>query len=174
VALAMSAALGGHAGASADLRWLAVSDDALHIVGASGWLGSLFWLAVVGLAVTNRSDERRASRVATLVRAFSPVALGCAALVVSTGVVSAWLRLGSLPALWTTSYGQVLLVKIALLIGVIGTGFFNWRVVQPSLGSDVATARLHRSATVELGIGALIILATAVLVALPTPVDMMR
>jgi len=128
----------------------------------------------VGVRATTRVAGERAHRVASLVTAFSPVALGSAALVVLTGLVSAWLRLGSIPALWSTSYGQVLLVKLLFLLGVIGTGFYNWRVVQPALGSDAATARFRRSASSELAIGAIVIVVTAVLVAMPTPLDAVR
>ena len=171
VGMAASAALGGHAAAAERWRAFSLVDDAVHVVAASGWLGSLLWLLVAGLGARSAS-EGRAGRVAALVRAFSPVALGCAGLVVLTGLASAWMRLGSVSALWLTSYGQVLIVKLLLLAGVAGTGFFNWQSVQPSLGSDVGTARLRRSATVELAIGVAVILATAVLVAMPTPMDL--
>ena len=174
VALASGVALSGHAGAAADWRTIAILDDVLHILGASAWLGSLLWLCVVGLRATTLPGSERTLRVASLVTAFSPVALSSAALVMLTGVVSAWLRLGSIPALWSSSYGQVLLVKLLFLTGVIGTGFYNWRVVQPALGTDIATRRLRRSASSELAIGAIVIVVTAVLVAMPTPADALR
>lgn len=174
VTLAVGVALSGHAAAAPDFRTLAIVDDALHILGASAWLGSLLWLLGVGVRATTRVAGERAHRVASLVTAFSPVALGSAALVVLTGLVSAWLRLGSIPVLWSTSYGQVLLVKLLFLLGVIGTGFYNWRVVQPALGSDAATVRFRRSASSELAIGAIVIVVTAVLVAMPTPLDAVR
>jgi putative copper export protein len=41
--------------------------------------------------------------------------------------------------------------------------------VQPALGTDVATGKLTRSGRIELTIGLLVLLATAVLVAMPTP-----
>jgi len=174
VVLATGVALSGHAAAAPDWRILAIVDDALHILGASAWLGSLLWLFVVGVGAARLAPEERTRRVTSLVTAFSPVALGSAAIVVLTGVVSAWLRLGSIPALWSTSYGQVLLVKLLFLAGVIGTGFYNWRVVQPALGTQSATARFRRSASSELAIGAIVIVVTAVLVAMPTPVDALR
>jgi putative copper resistance protein D len=120
------------------------------------------------------SGESRGARVALLVRAFSPAALWFAALVTATGVVSAWLRLGTVPALWGTSYGQVLLLKLALLAGVAGTGLYNWKRVQPALGTEGATDRLARTATIELGIGLVVIIVTAVLVAMPTPLDVVK
>lgn len=169
LALAGGAALGGHAAAAESLRTVAVFDDALHVVAAAGWLGSLLWLTVGALPWLAKGADARAGRIAALVRAFSPTALVCAGLVVVTGLVSAWLRLGSVPMLWRSSYGQALVVKLLLLGGVAGTGFYNWRYVQPALGTDAASARLSRSARVELAIGLLVLVATAVLVAMPTP-----
>jgi putative copper resistance protein D len=106
---------------------------------------------------------------ASLVHAFSPAALGFASLVALTGLVSAWLRLGSLSALWGSGYGLVLLLKLALVGALAAVGFHNWRTVRPTLGTDAASTRLERSAKLELGVGLLIIVATAILVATPTP-----
>jgi copper transport protein len=171
--LSVTPALAGHAGASERLQTVSVLTDTLHVIGAAGWLGSLLWLVVVGLVMHPEAGEGRA-RVALLVRAFSPAALSFAALVTATGVVSAWLRLGSVPALWGTSYGQVLLLKLAVLAGVAGTGLYNWKRVQPALGTEGATDRLSHSATVELSIGLVVIIVTAVLVAMPTPLDVVK
>jgi copper transport protein len=170
--LALATALGGHAAAAESQRPLAVIDDTLHVLGAAGWLGSLLWVTFIALPVLHRANEDRARRVASLVEVFSPTALACGGIVAVTGLVSAWLRLGRIDTLWTSSYGQVLLVKLALLVGVGATGFYNWRYVQPSLGTDAATARLGRSARVELTVGLLVLVATAVLVAMPTPVSL--
>jgi copper transport protein len=174
VTLALSAALAGHAGAATSLRSFAIADDTLHIVGASAWLGSLFWMLSHVVRTHRTVDDRSATRVASLVTAFSPLALGSAAIVVLTGLASAWLRLGSVPALWSTSYGQVLIVKLFFLSGVTATGFYNWRFVQPSLGTAAGTARLRRSGTSELVIGLVVIVVTAVLVAMPTPALTLR
>jgi copper transport protein len=164
VGLAFASALGGHAESAEQLRTLAIGDDALHILGAAGWLGSLLWVVVAAVG-----PGRSASRVASLVHAFSPAALAFAAIVAITGVVSAWLRLGALSALWGSGYGQVLLVKLALIVLLTFVGFHNWRRVRPTLGTNEASVRLERSAKLELGVGLLIILVTAVLVATPTP-----
>jgi putative copper export protein len=163
-AIAIGASLGGHAGALEHLRTLGVLTDALHLLGAAGWLGSLLWLVVSLPAVSTR--ERG---VAAMVNAFSPVALVFAALVTVTGVVSAWLRLGALHFLWSSTYGQVLLVKLALLSGVALVGLYNWRRMRPALDAGVVTPRFFRSAAMELGFGVAVIIVTAVLVATPTP-----
>lgn len=171
--LAFSASLSGHAAALPAWRGVGVFADALHVIGAGSWLGSLTLLLLAGIPAAMQLDaEERGSGVARLVNAFSPVALGSAGLAVVTGVVAAWLHLGRIPALWGTRYGITLLAKLAVLSVVALTGFYNWRFVQPRLGSDDATARLRRSATVEVAVAVLVLLVTAVLVATPTALDM--
>jgi putative copper export protein len=171
LALALGVALGGHAGAAERLHTLSVLTDTFHVIGAAGWLGSLFWLVAVGISMRSASGEGRRTRAALLVSAFSPAALAFATLLTITGVTNAWLRVGTLPALWSSAYGQVLLLKLAVLTGVAVTGLHNWKRVQPTLGTDTATDRLSRSATIELAIGVVVIIVTAVLVAMPTPSD---
>ena len=94
-----------------------------------------------------------------------------AGIVLSTVVVSAGLRLGTISALWESTYGRTLLVRLAILVGVAGTGAYNWLRVRPRLGSEIAPKRLQRSTAMELAIGALIVIVTAVLVATPAPAE---
>jgi putative copper export protein/methionine-rich copper-binding protein CopC len=168
--LSVTSALAGHAIASATRASVAVVVDSLHVLGASGWLGSLLCLLFVG-ALPSAAAVARSENIRALVETFSPTALAFAAVVVVTGTLSAWLRVGSLPPLWASTYGKVLLLKIGLLSGVAGTGLYNWRRVRPVLGSEAATLRFVRSASLELGIGFFVLVVTAVLVAMPTPLD---
>lgn len=170
LALAVTPALSGHA-ASAP-RWipLAVTADTLHVIGAGGWLGSLLMVLAVGIpAVLTLGEEHRARAVADLVNAFSPTALIFAGLAAATGVFAAWLHLDGLTNLWTSGYGRVLLLKLAVLSVVAATGAYNWLRVRPALGGPEGAARIRRSSTVEVMVGALVLLVTAVLVATPTP-----
>ena len=84
---------------------------------------------------------------------------------------AAWLHLGTVPALWQTPYGKTLLVKLAILSVVGATGAYNWLRVKPSLGNIEGATRIRRSAVVELGVGVLVLIVTAVLVATPTAMD---
>ena len=106
-----------------------------------------------------------------MINAFTPVALASAALATVTGVFATWLHVGTIPNLWGTRYGITLMIKLAILGIVALTGFYNWRFVQPRLGSDEATTRLQRSARVEVAVAVLVLLVTAILVASPTSMD---
>jgi putative copper export protein/methionine-rich copper-binding protein CopC len=175
LALAFTPALSGHAASAPHLAPLAVVADALHVVGASGWLGSLLLVLVVGVPVALRlAGGEQAAAVADLVNAYSPTALAFAGLVLATGVFAAWLHLGALSALWQSGYGKTLLLKLGVLSVVAATGAYNWRRVQPTLHAATGASgarRLRRSGSVELGVGLLVLVVTAVLVATPTAMD---
>jgi len=145
---------------------LGVGLHALHLVGGGVWLGTLFSLVVAG--VWQAGDAEMAD-IARLVNVFSPVALVGAGAAVGAGVLLAYAYVGNLQDLWGTTYGRTLLVKVGLLGLTLGLGAWNWRRLKPRLGTPDATDTLRRSATVELLIGSLLLVATAVLVALPAP-----
>lgn len=169
VALAVSQALSGHA-ATTDPVGLAVGLDALHLLAVAGWIGTMFYLVAVGLPVAAAARaDRNAALVAGIVGVFSPRALGLAAVVAVTGIATAALHLGRLAALWQTSYGRMLLLKVALVLIVVGAGAFNWRRMKPRLANAGTVLTLRRSVAVELAAAAIVLLVTAILVALPTP-----
>jgi putative copper export protein len=97
------------------------------------------------------------------VNSFSPIALASAAIVLVSGVFASWVHLEHLSALWQTTYGQVLLVKLLLVAITVSIGAYNFRRVQPRLMTEVGTIRLRRSASTELGVGLLILVVTGFL-----------
>ena len=146
--------------------------NAVHILAASTWLGTLMVLSVVGIRGVIRSataDQQRAELVSDLVNSFSPLALTAATIVGITGLITAWLHLKRLSSLWTTSYGMTLVVKLILVAIVVTLGAWNWRRVRPSLGDEGSELTIRRSATMELTFAALVLIVTSVLVTLPSP-----
>ena len=109
--------------------------------------------------------------VAVMVGRFSTIALWAAGFLVLTGVTTAYLHLGTLPALWTSVYGRTLIVKLCVVACVLTLGAYNNRRLMPSLGTDEAGARLRRSATFEIALAAVVLGITAVLVNLPAPAE---
>ena len=146
--------------------------NAVHILAASTWIGTLLVLTLVGihgLISRNHSATQRAEIVANLVNSFSPLALSASAIVAITGATTAWLHLKRISALWTTSYGIALMVKLVFVLMVVVLGAWNWKRVRPSLGNEGTEHVIRRSATMELTFAALVLLATSVLVTLPSP-----
>ena len=120
-AAAAAVAMGGMGHAAADTAWprLARVLDALHVLGAGAWIGGLLLLAA----------EPRADRAAWA--AFSRVATVAAPVVVVTGIGATLRRLFgvSLHDTIVSSYGQLLALKIALVIVVLGFGAAHRRRV---------------------------------------------
>lgn len=167
LAAALGTALTGHAAAAGNA---AVLVDGVHIVAAGTWMGTLAILLLVAAPATWRQPtEGRARRVADLVHAFSPLALGAASIVAISGLLGAIQRLGSVADLWGTDWGRLLVLKVGIVLIAAAAGFFNWRFVRPALGDDDSVRRFRGSAGIELTAGAVILLVTAILVALPTP-----
>lgn len=170
LATAVTLPLTGHAVAASWSPLLTVPLQALHVLGGGVWLGSLLVVTIVAFSATSGAEESDRERIiAELVHAFSPMALGGVAVAVAMGLVLSVSYIGSWAGLWLTSYGRVLLVKIALL-GIVGLiGAYNWRRVRPRLGTPGSAGVLRLSARVELLVGAVLLAATAILVALPAP-----
>ncbi len=162
--LAVTPALAGHAAASPRFTSLMIITDFLHVLGGASWLGSLCAVMVVGvpLALTLDGAERWSS-VASLVNSFSPVAMGSVAIVAVSGLIASWVHLTHLSALWLTAYGQVLLLKLAIVAITLAIGAYNFRRVQPQLVNEGGATLLRRSAILELSFGLLILIATGFL-----------
>ncbi|NUR33231.1 MAG: hypothetical protein HOQ30_04405, partial [Gemmatimonadaceae bacterium] len=104
--------------------------------------------------------------------AFSSTALASAAVVELSGVEAAWHNVGSVSALGGSSYGRVLLIKLAVLAVAALIGLYNWRRARPALAASGDDAAIRRAMRAELTAAAVILLVTAVLVAIPTPVEL--
>jgi putative copper export protein len=164
IVLAMTPALAGHAAASPRFTSLLIGSDFLHVLGGASWLGNLLSIMLVGVPIALTLDgPERWEAVASLVNAFSPIALMSAAIVGASGVIAAWVHLEHFAALWQAAYGQVLLLKLALVAITLIVGAYNFRRVQPQLVHQQGTAWLQRSAAIELSVGLLILLVTGFL-----------
>ena len=142
----------------------------IHQLGGGAWIGTLFLVLASGYGGTRQMPaEVRHPLIARVVHSYSPVALAGVTTAIVAGLVLAVSYLDSVAELWNTGYGRALLVKILLLGGTAAIGAYNWRLVRPRLGQEESSTRLYRSATLELIIGALLLGATALLVAMPAP-----
>ena len=151
-------ALAGHAW-TASPRLAAVASDAIHLGAASVWIGGL--AALLAHAPGSPNASRLAAR-------FSTLALAAVVTVAITGSVSAYLQVGSLDALTSTAYGQILIAKVLLVGALVALGWVNRRRL---VGLLPARATLFSVARVELGIAAAVVALTAALVVQPPARD---
>jgi copper transport protein len=146
-------AASGHASAAAP-QILTRPAVFLHAIGITLWAGALLPL---GLQLRAGGPDAAAAlrRFSTLI----PIAILPLA---AAGILLAVVQLGHVSALWTTAYGCVFLVKLALLLPLFGLAALNrWRLTKPAeAGDGRAVRQLARSVAIETAL-VLAIFATA-------------
>lgn len=162
-------ALSGHAASVTRLNAIAIASDTLHVLGAGVWMGTLLAVLAVGIPAALSVGADGNGAVLSMVRGFSPIALAGGATVALTGVVNALFQVTAPADLWATGYGRTLMIKLLLLVGVGALGWYNWKRVLPGMEREPGVDRLRRTARAELGLAMVVLLVTAILVALPTP-----
>jgi len=121
VGLAATWALADHASVGMQVG-LAVPVDMVHLLAMAGWLGGLA-AVIVGL---RRAEEHGGIGPAAVGR-FSAVAAWSVTALVASGIYQAWRGLGSWGAFTSTSYGRLLLVKLAGVLVILGTAWLSRR-----------------------------------------------
>ncbi|MFI1533886.1 copper resistance CopC/CopD family protein [Streptomyces anandii] len=94
---------------------IAMPVDVVHLLAVATWLGGLVALLVALYRAPARTPVGTAA-----VRRFSRVAFGSVVALVATGIYQSWRQVGSWSAFTGTRYGQLLLVKIGLVVVLVG------------------------------------------------------
>ncbi|MEU6590899.1 copper resistance protein CopC [Streptomyces sp. NPDC046881] len=127
---------------------LAMPVDVVHLLAVAAWLGGLTAL----LTALYRAPADIPVEAAA-VRRYSRVAFGSVLALVVTGVYQSWRQLGSWSAFTETRYGQLLLVKIALVAVLVGIAAVSrrWtgRLTDPVARTGKATRRTQVQARKE-------------------------
>jgi copper transport protein len=157
--------LSGHSAVDAGSSWKSQIADWAHLSAACLWIGGLVQLAVVVWPLG--PDARRNAFLA-----FSRLATVCVGVLLLAGVYLSILRLPELDDLWTTGYGQVLLVKIGLVSLAFAWGGVHKLLVLPAITRNGGGgSRLRRSLVGESMVGMAVLLVAAVLVNTSPPVQ---
>ncbi len=158
----------GHAvGAEGGERWLHLAMDAVHLLAAAAWLGALVPLGFI-LAQARRSPAPVWIDLARhIIPRFSILGLVSVGSLIVTGLANAYSTVGDSAHLIATSYGRLLLLKIALFGLMLLIAADNRLRLTPQLlaaaGQDkavfqpTAVGRLWRNVMVEIGLGAAIL-----------------
>jgi copper resistance protein D len=133
--LGLTTSLTGHAADSGDVS-LTVLVDYAHVLGATAWMGGLFAFALVMMRSAPAWPDRLPAMVA---RRFSALAGVCLLVVILSGAYNAWAEVRVWAALWRTTYGQVLLAKLAFVLVVAGVGGVNRFFVLPMFRAALLT-----------------------------------
>jgi putative copper export protein len=114
----------------------------VHVLAAGIWLGTLAVVLTVPIPSAKPDPSARDSGPSVrllILRNFWLIALPSAAAVAAAGVVAAYLYVGAFSNLWTTAYGRILLLKVALVGAIGGCGFVNWRRLQRKIPPEAGS-----------------------------------
>jgi copper transport protein len=149
--------------------------DLVHLAAAASWIGGLELLGA--LVVPGLAPGDRPGDVAGITRRFSWLALGAVAVVVASGTLQSLRRVGSGYALFHTTYGRILLVKVGLVVlllviaattmrAVLGGRFAGVGRRRPPIGTTakLAEAGLRGRIVAELSVVAAVLVAVSLLV----------
>jgi putative copper resistance protein D len=160
-----SSVMTSHAMARLEYRFPLAVVTALHQGATATWLGGLFYLLIAIPRVPDNDFARQ------LIARFSKLALISVAVLAAAGFTLGYAYVGSLDAVYGTSYGIMVATKVVLFGTLLLLGALNFQIARsPSGGSVIAS--LKRFGEVEIGIGITVILTAASLTSLPPAVDM--
>lgn len=131
---------------------LMVALDVVHLVAAAVWLGGVATLVMLPHSAVRPTARR-----------FSPIAASSVVVVVASGVIQAWDRVGWPSGLLASGYGRTLVVKVLLVAATLLVALAVRRRVMGR--SSAAPGR--RGVAVEAALGVTILAVSALLVATP-------
>ncbi|MEV5921163.1 copper resistance protein CopC [Streptomyces pseudogriseolus] len=123
---------------------VAMPVDVVHLLAVAAWLGGLTALLV---ALYRGPVETPVGRDA--VRRFSRLAFGSVVTLAVTGVYQSWRQLGSWSAFTDTRYGQLLLVKIALVAVMVAVAYLSRRWTQRLAEARISAAEEEKQPAVS-------------------------
>ena len=166
-AVIASSVLTSHAMARLEYRLPLIFVTALHQLATAAWLGGLPFLLI---AIRRASSPELARKISAR---FSRLAVVSVAVLASAGLGLSFSYVGSLKAIYGTSYGAMVATKAILFGLLLFLGALNFQLVRQGEASSIL-ASLKRFGEAEIGIGITVILAAASLTSLPPAVDLLQ
>jgi len=164
-AIITSSVMTSHAMARLEYRAPLVAITALHQAATAAWLGGLPYLLIaIRRAPTPELARRLSAR-------FSQLALISVAVLACAGLLLGFAYVGSIKAIYGTSYGAMVGTKAFLFGLLLFLGALNFQLVRRGPASSIL-ASLKRFAEAEIGIGVTVILTAASLTSLPPAADL--
>lgn len=151
----------GHAGSTiGEIGSLHLTADVLHLLAAATWIGGLVSLALLLTTARRNWSPAWASLARDVAQRFSTLGIISVGALLLTGIVNAWILVGSLNALIVSEYGRLLMLKIGFFAIMLVFAGINrlWLVPQlavPSEGHGQVDflRQLTRNSIVEIALG---------------------
>lgn len=155
VAILFSATMSGHSQLGGVLTQSLLM---VHLFGIAFWLGALLpfrWICM----------QPDTNNLGALAHRFGVLAMGYVSLLLSAGLGYAYLLLGDVSLIFTTRYGNVLLIKIVLTGALLSLAAFNKFKLVPSLEitSPQAVRRFQSSVQFEIALVIVILITSSLL-----------
>lgn len=166
-AIVASSVLTSHAMARLEYRLPLVFVTALHQLATAAWLGGLPFLLI---AIRRASSPGLARKLSAR---FSRLAVVSVVVLASAGLILSFSYVGSVKAIYGTSYGAMVATKAILFGLLLFLGALNFQLVREGDASSIL-ASLKRFGEAEIGIGITVILVAASLTSLPPAVDLLQ
>jgi copper resistance protein D len=127
--------------------WVHLLADIAHLLAAGVWIGALLGLLLLVTRPAHRTDEAHLILTHRALHGFGIVGTIVVGTIVASGMVNGWLLIGpdNLLSLGTTLYGQLLLVKLALFVVMLGLASLNRFRLTPFFQRAISTGD-HRGA----------------------------
>jgi putative copper export protein len=135
---------------------------AMHLVAAAAWVGGLLWLVCL-----DRADVARFVRESLRV---SSVALAAVIAVTVSGIAQTWLFVSTPADLFTSTYGLIVLAKVAGMLILVAFGAYHRKRVLPGLREAGAGDRFVGLLKRELIVFAIVVLIGGLLAYVPPAV----
>ena len=129
---------------------------ALHVVAAMWWMGSLYPLR-------SACDVLGVSSLQSLMVEFGKQAMLLVGLLIIAGGIISYHLEGSFSNLLDTGHGNLLLLKLGTVAIILSIAAVHKFRLVPKLSSPKSIATLKRSITIEIGIGFIILVITALM-----------
>jgi putative copper resistance protein D len=148
----------GHAGATpGEAGQIPLAADALHLLAAGAWLGSLPPLAMLLATAWRQNEPSLAAITRAAVQRFSLLGLASVGAILASGIVNSWYEVGSISNLVTTAYGRLVLAKVGLFAAMMALAAINRFYLTPRLAMSGAVRSLQRNAVAESTLGLAVI-----------------
>jgi copper resistance protein D len=140
IGLIAAVAWTGHAGSTLGQTGpLHLTADVLHLCAAATWMGGLVSLVLLLSVARREGTLAGASFARNATQRFSTLGIASVMAIFATGMVNAWILVGSLHRLIDTGYGRLLILKMTLFAVMLAIAAINRLWLTPRLALPQAS-----------------------------------
>jgi len=171
VALFVLPALVGHAGATPGMAGdLHLASDMFHLLAAGAWLGGLPAFVLFLRRAFPSVGRVQDAAVVRVVDRFSRLGVISVGILLASGLINSWNLLNGPRDLFTSDYGRLVALKIALFGGMVAIAAVNKFHLTPRLPKPAALRALGRNSLAEICLGLGVLMVVALVGTLPPSV----